>query len=70
MRGVSHNPSRVRGGGNRSARVCVHDHMGAKHVSTGSSTGGSASGPGGGAGGPKDGDRRIGRRALLVGGTA
>ncbi|MFE9059398.1 N-acetylmuramoyl-L-alanine amidase [Streptomyces mutabilis] len=44
--------------------------MGAKHVSTGSSTGGSASGPGGGSGGPKDGDRRIGRRALLVGGTA
>jgi hypothetical protein len=44
--------------------------MGAKHVSTGSSTGGSASGPGGGSGGPEDGDRRIGRRALLVGGTA
>ncbi|NEC75556.1 N-acetylmuramoyl-L-alanine amidase, partial [Streptomyces rochei] len=33
--------------------------MGAKHESTGAAGGGS-----------RDGDRRIGRRALLVGGTA
>ncbi|MFH8975445.1 N-acetylmuramoyl-L-alanine amidase [Streptomyces sp. NPDC017890] len=57
--------------------------MGAKHESTssaaGGSTGGSAGGSTGGAtggsaggstGGPKDTDRRIGRRALIVGGTA
>src|SRR5689334_22999649 len=51
LRGVSHNSSRVRGRGNRSPRVSVHDHMGATEAS-------------------KDGDRRIGRRALLIGGAA
>ncbi|MFE0803607.1 N-acetylmuramoyl-L-alanine amidase [Streptomyces sp. NPDC058812] len=41
--------------------------MGAKHESRSASTGGSGNGP---AGGSKDADRRIGRRALIVGGTA
>ncbi|MFJ8193670.1 N-acetylmuramoyl-L-alanine amidase [Streptomyces sp. NPDC096094] len=45
--------------------------MGAKHESRSASTGGSGKGPAGGStGGSKDGDRRIGRRALVVGGTA
>jgi len=45
--------------------------MGAKHGSRSASTGGSGKGPAGGStGGSKDADRRIGRRALIVGGTA
>ncbi|GAA4076699.1 N-acetylmuramoyl-L-alanine amidase [Streptomyces shaanxiensis] len=51
LRGVSHNPSRVRGRGNQDPRVSVDDHMGQRKA-------------------PKDGDRKVGRRALLIGGTA
>src|SRR5690606_11337231 len=51
LRGVSHNPSRVRGRGNHGRRVSVEDRMGARGAS-------------------EDGDRRIGRRALIVGGVA
>ena len=56
-RGLSHNPSRVRGTGNRSPRVSVDDHEGRGRARTWGT-------------GKSDSDRRIGRRALLIGGAA